>query len=164
MIKRFDFSDEFLFDESQLEPSNAAVAIILDDNRRFLLQLRDNKSGIFFPNHWGFFGGALEENETPQQCLVRELSEELGLFVQTSRLTYVLKLDLCFKLNASPVVRHFFVLEMYKDEMHAISINEGQEGTFFSSEECLRIPNFAPYDRFAIWAFLNEERVVTKKL
>ena len=164
MINRFDFSDEFLLDESQLEPSSAAAAIILDDYGRFFLQLRDNKTGIFFPNHWGFFGGALEENQTPQQCLVRELSEELDLFVNARRLKYVLKLELCFKLNTSPVLRHFFVLEMNNNDMSALSINEGQEGAFFSREACLKIPNFAPYDRFAIWAYLNEWRVKTQKL
>jgi 8-oxo-dGTP pyrophosphatase MutT (NUDIX family) len=47
-------------------------------NGRFLLQHRDNIPGIFHPGHWGLFGGSIDIGETPKQCLVRELVEELN--------------------------------------------------------------------------------------
>ena len=44
---------------------------------KYLLQLRDDKNNIYSPNCWGFFGGACKENETSEQCMKRELQEEL---------------------------------------------------------------------------------------
>ena len=50
----------------------------MDEDNRVLLQLRDDKPDIFFPNHWGCFGGAIEPGEAPHDTLLRELQEELG--------------------------------------------------------------------------------------
>ena len=33
------------------------------------------------PGLWGFFGGSSEEEETPEQSIIRELKEELGISV-----------------------------------------------------------------------------------
>ena len=44
----------------------------------YLLQLRDFNSSITYPGHWGAFGGALEEGESPKTAVFRELTEEIG--------------------------------------------------------------------------------------
>lgn len=51
-----------------------AVVIVVDD--WYLLQLRHNKQGIFFPNHWGCFGGRLEPSESAEAALCWELDED----------------------------------------------------------------------------------------
>ena len=56
-----------------------AQALLFDRNNRLLIYLRDNKPEIPFPNHWDFFGGHVEVGETPEQALVREVMEELGV-------------------------------------------------------------------------------------
>jgi 8-oxo-dGTP diphosphatase len=54
--------------------------LILDDGTgRILLQLRDDKPDIPFPNCWGTFGGAIEPGETPEAAITREIKEELDL-------------------------------------------------------------------------------------
>ena len=56
-----------------------AAIILENDKREFLLALRDNKPGIPFPNHWDLIGGHVEEGETPEEALVREVKEELDI-------------------------------------------------------------------------------------
>jgi 8-oxo-dGTP pyrophosphatase MutT (NUDIX family) len=55
-----------------------AIAIIYNDQKQFLMQLRDNKPDILYPGVWGLFGGHLEPGETAEVGLVRELAEEIN--------------------------------------------------------------------------------------
>ena len=50
-----------------------ATALLFDRDNKLLIYLRDDKPEISFPNHWDLFGGHVEEVETPEQALVREL-------------------------------------------------------------------------------------------
>ena len=45
---------------------------------KVLMQLRDMKKGINFPGCWGFFGGSIDDGETPEEASKRELLEEIG--------------------------------------------------------------------------------------
>lgn len=58
-----------------------ACAILIDTEGRFLLQQRDDVSGILHPGKVGLFGGHREGDETYLQCAVREIHEEIGYFV-----------------------------------------------------------------------------------
>ncbi len=48
------------------------AAILIQDNKVFIGQRRADKQ---LGNLWEFPGGKLEEGETPQQCLAREMRE-----------------------------------------------------------------------------------------
>ncbi len=60
-----------------------AVAL-LDKQRRVLLAQRP--AGKKMAGLWEFPGGKVEDNETPEQALVRELHEELGITVDIADL------------------------------------------------------------------------------
>jgi 8-oxo-dGTP diphosphatase len=68
-----------------------SIAILIDSHGRFLLQQRDDIPGIVHPGKIGLFGGHREGEETYLQCVVREIHEEIGYFVQRD----------CFKHFAS---------------------------------------------------------------
>lgn len=53
------------------------LALIKDD--QLLVIQRDDLPTIPFPNLWDFAGGGREENETPFECIQREVQEELGI-------------------------------------------------------------------------------------
>ena len=53
------------------------TAAIIHQNNRILLTRR--KEGQKLSGYWEFPGGKIEHGETPQQCLERELYEELGV-------------------------------------------------------------------------------------
>ena len=59
----------------------AAVALIDVDGRVLISKRPDNK---VMGGMWEFPGGKVEDGETPEIALVRELKEELGIDTQTS--------------------------------------------------------------------------------
>jgi 8-oxo-dGTP diphosphatase len=59
-------------------PQHIVSIAILYREGQFLLQLRDNIPNILYPGCWGFFGGHVEEAETPEVAMRRELLEEIG--------------------------------------------------------------------------------------
>jgi ADP-ribose pyrophosphatase YjhB (NUDIX family) len=59
-------------------PVSLAGAIIEHPDLGLLLQLRDDIAPSY-PHHWGLFGGHMEEGESPEVAVWRELEEELQL-------------------------------------------------------------------------------------
>ena len=106
------------------------IVFLHNDFNSYLLQLRDFKSSIIFPGHWGAFGGAIEEGESPIVALSRELTEEIGyapedfsLFCQTYRDEH--------KLNI-----YVFYSEM-KISTSKLQLMEGTDMGLFTKEEIL---------------------------
>jgi 8-oxo-dGTP pyrophosphatase MutT (NUDIX family) len=54
-----------------------AIAILYQENK-FLMQLRDNIPSILYPGYWALFGGHIEEGESPDIAVKREILEEIG--------------------------------------------------------------------------------------
>lgn len=61
----------------QMEFSGCKIALICDD--KLLTILRDDKASIPYPNMWELPGGGREDEETPFECVQREVFEELSL-------------------------------------------------------------------------------------
>ncbi len=54
------------------------VGVIRDSQGRVLLLKMANDHGVY-PGQWGLVGGGLEDNETIEECITREIKEELNL-------------------------------------------------------------------------------------
>mgnify|MGYP003970181383 CR=1 FL=1 len=59
-----------------MEKRNIAIFCIYDFNKKILFQHR-SKNAPTLPSNWGFFGGKIEQGETPRQAVIRECFEEL---------------------------------------------------------------------------------------
>jgi len=62
----------------------AGVIFLALDTKRCLMQLRNTEKR--FQYTWGFFGGLVEQGETPFQALERELTEEIGFMPELAKL------------------------------------------------------------------------------
>ena len=63
--------------EARFEFTGCKIALICDG--QILTILRDDKEDIPWPNMWELPGGGREGNETPFECVAREVYEELSI-------------------------------------------------------------------------------------
>ena len=70
----------------QLEFSGCKIALLRDD--KLLTILRDDISTIPWPNMWELPGGGREDEETPFECVQREVFEELGLKLEEAAIDW----------------------------------------------------------------------------
>ena len=140
-----------LFSPVSLEFSDAVAAlIVIEEDGRYLMQLRDDKPGIFYPDHWGLFGGAVEPGETVEQALVRELDEELGLDAREARYFMELDFDVGF-MGQGRHWRKFYELTIPAALLPTLRLGEGRSMEAVAAEELLIDRKTVPYDSFAIW-------------
>lgn len=110
-----------------------AIAILyrpdLQNLQDVLLQLRDDIPGIAFPGYWGFFGGHIEPNETPEEALARELWEEIGYEIPEATF---------FGHYPEPwVQRNVFTVPLIV-ELETLHLCEGWDWGFFTAEDIAR--------------------------
>lgn len=108
-----------------------AQVFLFDRNGQLLIYLRDNKLNIPFPNHWDFFGGHLEEGESPEEGLVREVKEELGIELKDWKFfrTYV-----CTEGDAYPNIKHLYWAQI-PQAPEELTLYEGQRLRSIGIEE-----------------------------
>lgn len=70
----------------QMEFSGCKIALICDD--KLLTILRDDKASIPYPNMWELPGGGREGEETPFECVQREVFEELSLKLEETDIVW----------------------------------------------------------------------------
>ena len=63
-----------------------ASIIFVNDKEEILLFLRDDKPGLPYRNMWDVPGGHVEPDETPEECIIREMKEEMNLDLKDSQL------------------------------------------------------------------------------
>lgn len=68
----------------------ACCLLLFNKKRELLIQHRDFNTK-YFAGMWGLIGGAVEEGETPEDCIIRECLEETGIYI--SNLYQLFKID-----------------------------------------------------------------------
>jgi ADP-ribose pyrophosphatase YjhB (NUDIX family) len=106
---------QFLSDQSPLETEDAAAAIIIVRNSGYLLQLRDDIPGIFYPGHWCCFGGAIHPGEMARDAVRPELAEELEFAVAHCHDFIRLDFDLA-GVNGKKIYRTYYDPHITTDE------------------------------------------------
>ena len=140
-----------------LRPADAVAALLVHEDGRYIMQLRDAKPGIFYPGHWGCFGGAVEAGEDTADAMRRELNEELEY--ASGALHRFTQFDFDFAPLGHPrVYRLYFETTVRDDAYRRFVLHEGAAVRAFDGAELLSQHRVTPYDAFAIWMHLYRRR------
>ena|SRR5439155_1861291 len=112
-------------------------AVPINVEGKILLQQRDDRPDLSFPGCWTTFGGAVEDGETPNEAIRRELLEEIELELP-------MKL---WKVENYPMERdgQRIIVESYTyvgridRAASEIALNEGQALGYFGLEDLDRL-------------------------
>jgi 8-oxo-dGTP diphosphatase len=100
--------------------------IFVDDQDRILLSLRDDTHRIPYPNMWDLPGGHVEDDETPAECIVREMKEEMGLDIGEIQL---------FSVEEFADRTEFTFWKKIDLDTSKIELSEGQRVQLFTYDE-----------------------------
>ena len=100
--------------------------LFINDQGRVLLLLRDNNPEIPYPGMWDVPGGHVEKGEAPEQCIVREMKEEIGLDLQGFQLFSVTEFD---------DRTEYTFWQKANLSIDKIRLNEGQRLKWFTKDE-----------------------------
>jgi 8-oxo-dGTP pyrophosphatase MutT (NUDIX family) len=158
MKKQTGAPSVFVTARAPLPIGDAAAAIILLEDGRYLLQLRDNIESIWYPNHWGCFGGGVDPGEDPVRALRRELREELSFEFNEPSFFTELQFDLV-GLDLGRYYRKYYVVRMTLAEMEGLHLTEGAGLTAFDGDTMLGSLDLSPYDAFALFLHARASRL-----
>jgi 8-oxo-dGTP pyrophosphatase MutT (NUDIX family) len=150
-------ADYFIRAEGPLRPDHAVAALLVLEDGRYVMQLRDVLPHIFYPDHWGCFGGALAVGETPVAALRRELDEELEF--TPSQVEEFTRFEFDFSGFGQPkVVRIYYELTVTAAAFGRFVLHEGAACEAVGGRELLTQRKVTPYDAFAIWMHMSRHR------
>ena len=98
---------------------NISVLVLYNDEKEILLQHR-SKDAKRLPNYWALFGGGIENGETPEQALSREIFEELEYNIISPKLIFTQK----FRYKEDENTKYVFVEKF--DQTKKLIQHEGQ--------------------------------------
>ncbi|MBW2941766.1 NUDIX domain-containing protein [Zhongshania aquimaris] len=137
------------------EFSGCKLALFMDG--KILVYMRDMKEGIPFPGMFDLPGGGREFDESPEQCVVRELHEEFGIKFSIERLRYKQRYD----LSKPGDYGYFFVGELSLAEAENISFgDEGKYWRFMDVPEFLAHPDAILHLQERLLDYLEHSKIV----
>ena len=137
--------------------SGTKVALLYDN--KLVMSLRDNKPGLRFANMWDFAGGGREEKETPIECAVREIEEELGITLRPESFIWQKEYPAMHDANLKA---YFLVANVSKEEVGAITFgDDGQRWDFMEVEDFFKRDDVVPLLKGRFQDYLDQ--AVTKK-
>ena len=103
--------------EKELVIVSALVLVDLDGR----VLICERPKGKFMEGFWEFPGGKLEKNETPENCLIREIKEEIGVNLGDFCFS-----PLTFSLNEYDDFNILLLLYVCRENVGVIMSNENQ--------------------------------------
>ncbi|TSC68546.1 MAG: hypothetical protein G01um101456_600 [Parcubacteria group bacterium Gr01-1014_56] len=111
-----------------MEEKQKALLVPINSQNQMLIQ---DRRGQKKPD-WGFFGGGIEEGETPLEAMIRESKEELDLEIRPEELEYRGNYRTVFE--GVGTTRYFY---LYRTEQETFTVLEGNGAHWVSFPEAM---------------------------
>ena len=112
---------------------------VIKDKEKFLILLRSADSK-FFPGHWDFPGGKLEEGEDPKSGIVREVLEETRLKIKPLKIANIYEMTL-------KDIPHRFVVHDVKTFSRDVKLSEEHTKFRWATRTAMLKLKIEPYMR-----------------
>ena len=122
------------------------TAAIIVHNKKVLLAQRRPDSDL--PLKWEFPGGKLEEGEEPEECLVREIKEEMDIHIEVQDIYKVI----LHKYESKKVLLLCYICRMKTGTLKAVECNDYA----WVGREDLNSYDFSPADLPAVSKLLKD--------
>lgn len=126
---------------------------LTDSTVHIFLQKRSSEAKVL-PGYFGFWGGGCESGETPEEGLIREVQEELGIALDQSKVELFNHYE--FLGSIKNIYIYYPKAGWEKDHV----IGEGDYGKWFSIDEALKRDDIIYEDKVVLNDF---ERYFLKK-
>ena len=138
--------------EERFEFTGCKIALICDG--QILTILRDDKEDIPWPNMWELPGGGREGNETPFECVAREVYEELSIQLSKADVIWFQIYPSMLDGNKKSV---FLVGRLTQEQFQSIIFgDEGQGYKLVSFEEFLTSDRVVPQLQERVRDYMEE--------
>lgn len=115
-----------LLEETIKYDARKALIVPINSKRQIFIQ---DRRGHKKPD-WGYFGGEIEQNETPLEAVIRESKEELDVDIKPNELNY---LGISTTLwNDYKIIRY---MHLYSTEQETFNVLEGKGGHWLTYKE-----------------------------
>jgi len=101
-----------------------------------------------FKDWWEFPGGKMEEGETPEYALLREIKEELSTDISVDKFLYTVDYD----YPRFHLTMHCYICSLLCEAMH---LNEHKSAKWLSQEDIHSV-NWLPADEILLPMIINE--------
>jgi 8-oxo-dGTP pyrophosphatase MutT (NUDIX family) len=125
-------------------PRVVVKALLYNPRGQVLLQHRDDYPYTVFPSHWGLFGGGVEDGESLEEALDREIWEELEYKIQNKELWLIAR--------EARAIFHTFLVPIDLP-LEQLKLNEGQGFGYFEIQEALTTLRLPPITHYTLKAF-----------
>ncbi|WP_405135558.1 NUDIX hydrolase [Nocardia sp. NBC_01388] len=119
--------------------------LLVNDRQQVLMYLRDDFPHIPFPNMWSLLGGMLEAGETPAECIVREIEEEIGVVLDPAQVDHYATRDCSFGIE------HTYLARVGDLDISTLTLTEGQGLQWFSENDALKPLAYADNEILGRW-------------
>lgn len=129
----------------------SSMVLFTEDKQSIILQLRDYSMNVYFHGCWGLIGGEAKDDESSEECIIRECIEETGWRPNNLREIKIIK-EHCIES----------VFVSYIPSSLSLCCNEGVELRTFNIKELCNI-NISKYHRKIIDSVIDISKKANSK-
>ncbi|HNU79873.1 MAG TPA: 8-oxo-dGTP diphosphatase MutT [Bacillota bacterium] len=124
------------------------AAAIIRDGKVLIAQ---RQQGSHMEYKWEFPGGKLEPDETPEECIIREIKEEMDIDIEVDDIYKVVK----FKYEEKDILLLCYLCRIIKGDLKAIECNDFR----WVTKDELPGFDFVPADLPIVEKLINDKRL-----